>query len=38
MRWRWLAPAGALLVGALGVSADALLAALERGLSRGRTA
>ncbi len=30
--------AGALLVGALGVSADALLAALERGLSRGRTA
>jgi osmoprotectant transport system permease protein len=30
--------AGALLVGALGVTADALLAALERGLSRGRTA
>ncbi len=29
--------AGALLVGGLGVSADALLAALERGLSRGRT-
>jgi osmoprotectant transport system permease protein len=30
--------AGALLVGLLGVTADALLAALERGLSRGRTA
>ncbi|HEV7465760.1 MAG TPA: ABC transporter permease [Candidatus Dormibacteraeota bacterium] len=30
--------AGALLVGVLGVSADALLAALERGLSRGRAA
>jgi osmoprotectant transport system permease protein len=30
--------AGALMVGVLGVSADALLAALERGLSRGRTA
>ena len=30
--------AGALLVGALGVGADALLATAERGLSRGRTA
>jgi osmoprotectant transport system permease protein len=30
--------AGALLVGLLGVSADALLATLERGLARGRTA